>query len=176
MGLLDKLKGVKGPKEGVAPVGRDELASKLLGLNADQVPFTISQGAGGEEGDLIAEWKIVDAQCYEIFAKAGLEKAHRILLSLDASSNEARALEQSSEVSWEAGVPTLRLSVEKFQGRTMGTKEFGKAYAFTGVNPLSFGEVYNYRFDVSEMKDPIISIVISNGWSFVPVLSKGKLS
>lgn len=175
MGFLDKLKGVKGPVEGVAPVGRDDLSGKLLGLNNDQVPFTVAPGPGGEDGDLIAEWKIVDAQWYQIFAKAGLEKAHRILLSLDAANNEVRALEQSSEVSWEAGVPTLRLSVEKFQGRTMG-KEFGKAYAFTGVNPLSFGEVYNYRFDVSEMKDPIISVVTNNGWSFVPVLSKGKLA
>ncbi len=176
MGFLDKLKGVKGPVEGAALAGPEELQQKLLALNADQVPFTVAPGPGGEEGDLIVEWKIVDAQWYEIFAKAGLEKSHRILLSLDRSSNEVRALEQSSEVSWEAGVPTLKLSVEKFQGRTIGTKEFGKAYAFAGVNPLSFGEVYNYRFDVSEMKDPIISVVTNNGWSFVPVLSKGKLS
>lgn len=176
MGFLDKLKGVKGPVEGALLAGPEELQQKLLALNAGQVPFTVAPGSGGEEGDLIVEWKIVEAQWYEIFAKAGLEKSHRILLSLDRSSNEVRALEQSSEVSWEAGVPTLKLSAEKFQGRTMGTKEFGKAYAFTGVNPLSFGEVYNYRFDVSEMKDPIISVVTNNGWSFVPVLSRGKLS
>lgn len=47
--------------------------------------------------------------------------------------------------------------------------------AFTGVNPLQFGEAYNYRFDVSEMKDPIIEVVTQSGWKFVPVLTKGKI-
>jgi hypothetical protein len=90
-------------------------------------------------------------------------------LVLDEAEHEVRALERSYEVSWRAGVPELSLSVEKFQGRTLGSKSFGQAYAFTGVNPLSWGEAYNYRFDVSEMKDPIVAVATGAGWSFVPV-------
>ena len=174
MGLLDKLKGVRKPDEGTAAVDKGELTRRLSELNNDQVPFSVAAGDG--DGDLVAEWKIVDASWYEVFAKAGLEKSHRILLGLDEDSHEVRALEQSWEVSWKAGVPSLSLSAEKFQGRTLGSKQFGKGYAFRGVNPLDFGEVYEYRFDVSEMKDPIADTVIAAGWAFVPVTSKRKLT
>ena len=175
MGLFDKLKGIKEPKEGVAPVPPEELTSRLLALNNDQVPFAVSSGAGGKEGDVIAQWKIVDAQWYEIFAKASLEKSHKIYLTLDRASNEVRVLEESWEVEWRAGVPSLSFSAEAFRGRTMGTKSFGTAYAWKGVNPLDYGQVYEYRFDVGEMKDPIAEVVTAAGWTYRPVTTKGKL-
>jgi hypothetical protein len=47
-----------------------------------------------ENVDLIAEWKIVDAQWYEIFAKAGLEKVFRVFLKLDADHEEGAGVGQ----------------------------------------------------------------------------------
>ncbi|MGH2754238.1 MAG: hypothetical protein ACRDLB_07360 [Actinomycetota bacterium] len=176
MGLFDKLKGVKEPEEGTPALPRTQLEDRLLAVNEERVPFTVTRGEGGEDGDLVAEWKIVDASWYEIFAKAGIEKSHRLLLVLDENDHEVRVLEQSWEVEWRAGVPSLSLSAEKFQGRTFGSKSFGTAYAFKGVNPLDFGEVYNYRFDVSEMKEPVTDVITGAGWRFVPVVSKGKLT
>ncbi len=172
MGFLDKLKGTKHPVEGTPVMARADLLERLLALTHEKVPFAISVGT---EADLEAQWKIVDAAWYETFAKAGLEKAHKIHLRLDEAEHEVRALEETWEVSWRAGVPALQMSAEKFQGRTFGSKEFGRDYAFTGVDPLRFGEAYNYRFDVSEMKDPIIDVVTRSGWKFVPVITKGKL-
>ena len=175
MGLFDKLKGVKEPKEGVAPVPQRELEEKLVAIDNEGVPFTVQPGPGGKEGDIVVEWKIVDAQWYEIFAKASLEKTHRIYLTFDDKDKEVRALEESWDVEWSAGVPKLSVSAEAFRGRTMTSKSFGTAYAWKGVNPLDYGEVYKYKFDVSEMKDPIIEIVTGNGWTFRPVVTKGKL-
>ena len=176
MGLFDKLKGIKEPEEGVAPVPPQDLFQRLLQLNNDQVPFTVTQGPGGENGDLVAEWKIVDAQWLEIFAKAGIEKTHKIYMTLNPSDNEVRVLEESLDVAWRAGVPEISMSAEAFRGKTFGSKSFGTAYAFKGVNPLDYGQVYEYRFDVSEMKDPIASVVTGSGWTFRPVVSKGKLT
>jgi len=172
MGLLDRLKGVKRPAEGAPVLGRDEVERRLRGLDGERVPFTVGDGS---EADLEVRWKIVDARWYEIFAKASLEKSHRIHLLLDEGEHEVRALEEAWEVSWRAGVPELTLSVEKFQGRTFGSKSFGTRYAFTGVNPLDWGQVYSYRFDVSEMKDPVVAVVAGAGWSFVPVTTKRGL-
>jgi len=174
MGLLDRLKGVKRPEEGAPAVERAEVERRLLALVGEQVPFTV-QGGSDDEADLVVEWRIVDAQWYEIFAKSGLEKSHRILLVLDEAEHEVRALEQAWEVSWTAGVPQLSVSAEKFQGKTFGTKSFGSGYGFTGVDPLDWGQVYKYRFDVSEMKDPVVEVVTAAGWSFVPVTTKGGL-
>ena len=172
MGLFDRLKGVKRPEEGTPALDRAEVERRLLALSTDQVPFTVQPGV---ESDLDVEWRIVDAQWYEIFAKAGLEKSHKLLLVLDESEHEVRVLEQAWEVSWRAGTPELRLSAEKFQGRTFGSKSFGTAYAYTGVNPLDWGQVYQYRFDVSEMKDPVSTVVVDAGWTYVPVTTKGGL-
>lgn len=175
VGLFSKLKGVREPVAGVAPLPPEELKQRLLALNDDQLPFVISQGPGGTDGDVVAEWKIVDAQWYEIFAKASLTKTHRIYLTLSSASGEVRALEESWDVEWRAGVPSLSVSAEAFRGRTIGSKSFGTAYAWKGVNPLNYGQVYDYRFNVSEMKDPIADVVTRAGWTFRPVLRKGKL-
>jgi hypothetical protein len=172
MGLFDRLKGVKRPEEGTPVLPADEVERRLLALAGDQVPFTVRPGSAA---NLEVEWKIVDAQWYEIFAKARLEKSHKIHLALDEAAREVRALEEAWDVSWRAGVPELSLSVERFQGRTLGSKSFGTGYAFTGANPLDWGQVYRYRFDVSEMKDPIIAVVTGAGWSFVPVTTKRGL-
>src|SRR4030042_554180 len=80
--------------------------------------------------------------------------------------------EDLHNVSWRAGVAIFSLEMEKFQGRTIGSKSFGIGYAFKGPDPLSFGKVYQYRFDVSEMKRPIIEIVTGSGWDFVPTSFK----
>ena len=143
-----------------------------MALSGDQVPFTV---APGTEADLEVEWRIVDAQWYEVFAKASLEKSHKLLLAFNEAEHEVKVLEEAWEVSWRAGTPELQLSAEKFQGRTFGSKSFGTAYAFTGVDPLDWGQVYNYRFNVSEMKDPVSAVVVGAGWSYVPVTTKGGL-
>jgi hypothetical protein len=175
VGLFDKLKGIKEPKEGVAPVPTEELKQKLLGLNDDQIPFRIDPSGGEDQGDLLAEWRIVDAQWYEIFAKAGLEKTHKIYLALNDKDKEVRVLEESWDLEWSAGVPKMTVSAEAFRGRTIGSKSFGTAYAWKGVNPLDYGQVYKYKFDVSEMKEPIAEIITGSGWSYRPVMTKGKL-
>jgi hypothetical protein len=174
MGIFDKLKGIKEPAEGTPVQPGAHLYRWLLGLGGDQVPFSVAPDPSGT-GDLVIEWKIVDASWYQVFGQAGLEKSHRIYLVLDEAEHHVRALEESWEVSWSAGVPSLSLSAEKFQGRTFGSKEFGKAVGFRGPNPLDVGVVYEYRFDVSEMKDPVITLTTNSGWTFVPVLTKGKL-
>lgn len=176
MGMFDKLKGIKEPQEGTAPVSEREMREKLLALNNDQIPFTVTSAPGGKEGDIVVDWKIVDASWYEIFAKAGLEKSHTIRLGLDGKSNEARILEETRDVEWRVGVPSLSASVEVFRGRTITSKEFGTAFAWKGVNPLDYGQVYEYKFDVAEMKGPIAEVVTGNGWTYRPVMSRRKLA
>jgi hypothetical protein len=172
MGLMDSLKGIVKAKEGVTPLSKQVLLEELLQINHEQLPFSVR---AGEDTDLVAEWKIVDASWYEVFASAKMEKNHKILINLDESEQTARVLEESYSIQWRAGIPSISMKVEKFQGRTFGSKSFGTGYAFKGVNPLSFGEVYQYRFDVSELKKPIIEIITGGGWDFVPVVSKKKL-
>lgn len=147
-----------------------EVRERLLALNRDTAPYQIIDGAA-EHVDLIAEWKIVDAKWYEIFAKANLTKVFRIYMKFDEAKHEVRAKDEEFTLEWRAGVPSLSVSASKFSGQKTSI-EFGTAYAFT--EELKPGQVYKYRFNTNEIKKPIQEVVTACGWSYKGV-AFGKL-
>jgi hypothetical protein len=165
MGLFGKK-----PDKNVSILTVNEVKQRLLSLNRETAPYRIIEGSS-ENVDMIAEWKIVDAGWYEIFAKANLSKVFRIFMKFDETRHEVRAKDEEYTVEWKAGVPSLSMSVSKFSGQTASI-EFGTAYAFTekGVP----GQVYNYRFSTSEIKKPVQEAVTACGWSYKGV-TFGKL-
>jgi hypothetical protein len=170
MGLFDIFTGSKGPAPGVARKSAADLRAALLGLNRDGSPWQVRDGAP-ENCDLVAEWKIVDARWYEIFAKASLSKVFKVLMKLDEAKGEVRSVDQEFTVEWRAGVPTLAASVEAFRGQKM-EMSFGTAVAFR--EDLSYGKVYEYRFATREMKEPLQEVVTQSGWGWKGV-AFGKL-
>lgn len=170
VGLRDWLTSTKRPEPGTTVCSVDDVRERILALNRPTAPFQIIDGVE-ESVDLIAEWKIVDAQWYEVFAKARLEKTFRIFMKLDESANEVRTKDHEYRLSWEAGVPSLSASVSKFSGQKQSI-QFGTAYAFT--EELRPGQVYNYRFSTGEMKKPIQEAVTACGWTYKGV-AFGKL-
>lgn len=170
MGFLDFLTSTKRPEKGAAILPAEELKARLLGLNRVTSPFQVVDGAS-EQVDVIAEWKIVDAKWFTIFGKAGLSKAFRILIKLDAATHEARAVDREYNVAWAAGVPSVTLAASAFRGQSQKI-EFGKAYGFTET--LAPGVVYNYRFDTSELKTPLQEAITGCGWTYRGV-AFGKL-
>src|SRR5688572_32075 len=126
MGLLDFLTFTKRPPSGTPALSEQEVLDRLMRLNRPTAPYRLVDGQS-EGVDLIAEWRIVDAQWYEIFAKAGLEKVFKIYLKLDPAKHEVRAMDREYTVQWRAGVPTMSLAVSGFKGQKQSI-EFGKAY------------------------------------------------
>ena len=171
MGLFDWITGSKSAPAGVVRQPAATLRAALLAANRDTAPFLIRDGAP-EGVDLVAEWRIVDARWYEIFAKASLSKVFKVLMKLDEANGEVRAVDQEWTVEWRAGVPNLALSVDTFRGQK---KEFsfGTAYAFK-EDLSGFGKVYEYRFNTGELKDPLVEIAQQNGWGWKGV-AFGKL-
>lgn len=170
MGLFDFLTGTKRPKSGTPPATTDQLRAALLAVNRDTAPFRVSEDDSGK-ADLVAEWKIVDARWYEIFAKAGLTRVFRIRMRLDPAGHEVRAVDEEYNVEWRAGVPELKLAVAGFRGQKKEIS-FGTAYAFT--EEFRPGQVYKYRFNTAEIKTPLQEAVTGHGWTWRGV-AFGKL-
>jgi len=170
MGLFDFLTSTKRPPAGTPALSADEVRKRILSVNRATAPYRVIDGAS-EGVDVIAEWKIVDASWYEIFAKAGLTKTFNIFMKLHPEEHEVRAVDREYTVSWSAGLPTVKLAVSAFRGQTQSI-EFGKAYGFTET--LAPGQVYNYHFDTSEIKKPIQEAITSCGWTYKGV-AFGKL-
>lgn len=170
MGLFDLFTGSKTPAPGVTRIPAADLRTALLALNRDSAPWQIRDGAP-EGCDLVAEWKIVDARWYEIFAKASLSKVFKVLMKFDEAKGEVRAVDQEFTVEWRAGVPALSASVEAFRGQKM-EMSFGAAYGFT--ESLAPGQIYNYRFATKELKQPLQDLAARSGWGWKGI-AFGKL-
>jgi hypothetical protein len=166
MGFFDIFTGRKAPPAGTPQADAAELRAAFLALNRSTAPFEVREG-GPEGADLVAEWRIVDARWYEIFAKAGLKKGAQVLLRLDAATGEVRNVQRDFSVEWRAGVPAINFSAEAFRGQKV-EMSFGTAFAFREED-LRFGKVYEYRFNTRELKSPLQEVAAIHGWSWRPV-------
>ena len=166
MGLLDKLTGTRPAKPGVAPVPVNDLRLELLGLNRATAPWQVRDGAA-DGCDLVAEWRIVDAQWQGIFATYGLNKVFRIKMKFDEVAHEVRNIDEQATVSWRDGIPSVSKSWSRGQ---INETEYGKAVGFTEKGEL--GQVYNYKFRSSEIKDPLRDAVTEHGWGWKAVTWK----
>lgn len=167
MGFLDFMTSTKRPAAGVAPASPEKVKQALLAVNRPTAPFRVVDGKA-DGADLVAEWKVVDAQWYGIFEKSGFKKTFRILMKLDPAKHEVRALDKELEVEWTAGVPKLSMKASAFRGQKQEIS-FGAGYGFT--EEAGPGQVYKYRFNTNELKKPLQDAATSNGWSYKGVQS-----
>lgn len=167
MGFLDFLTSTRKPAAGVPALSADAVKQKLISVNRPTAPYRIIDGKV-DGVDVVAEWKVVDAQWYSIFEKAGYKKTFRILMKLDPEKHEVRALDKDLEVEWHAGVPELSIKASAFRGQKQEIA-FGAAWAYT--EEAGPGQVYNYRFNTKELKTPLQDAVTSCGWTYKGVTS-----
>jgi hypothetical protein len=157
-GFFQYLGGKKQPAR--QPVSKRELLDKILTLNDPSKPYHIVKGV---DTDLIAEWKIVDAKWYGILNKSGLKEAYRALLLLDEARHAVRCYEELGSVTWTAGLrgllPGVSYQRRFFRGRILYGKEQAKGYGLRQLKPPEPGKVYDYQFDVNEIRGPIILIL-----------------
>ncbi len=159
-------------RSSIPPVTKETLMGRLLNLSDLSKPYSIVEG---KETDLMAEWKIVDAQWYGIFSKNKISQAYRAFLFLDEPRHTVRFYEEVGTVSWTVGtaglLPTVHYKETFFRGRILFKKEYGKGYAIKEP-PAEAGKVYDYKFDIDDIRKPIVSVVRESGWEWVPVVAK----
>ncbi|CAN7221731.1 hypothetical protein [Brevundimonas sp. LjRoot202] len=170
MGIFSWLTGSRSAPAGVPREPVAALRKRLLGLNRDTAPFVVRDGKP-EGVDLVAEWKIVDAEWYEIFAKAGIQRVFKVLMKFDEARGLVRSADQEWMVEWRAGVPELSLAASGFRGQTW-EMSFETVYAFREDG--SWGEIYDYKFNTGEIKGPLHKAAAEGGWGWKGV-AFGKL-
>ncbi|MCJ7654575.1 MAG: hypothetical protein MUO97_04620 [Dehalococcoidia bacterium] len=162
-----------GKKRNPKAVSKETLAKRILALNDTTKPYHVVKG---KESDLVAEWKIVDASWYGIFSKNKLSEAYRALLLLDEARRSVRVFEELGSVEWSAGssglVPRVHFRKTFVRGRILFRKQWGVGYAIKDKTPLEVGKVYEYKFDVDEIRGPIAAVVKEGGWEWVQVVAR----
>lgn len=168
MGLLDKLTGTRPAKSGVEPVPVDELRAALLSLSRPSAPWHVRQGGAEDKCDLVAEWRIVDAEWSGIFSDYGLKSVFRIKMKFDEAAHEVRNLDEQATVRWnDDGTPSVSKSWSRGQ---MQEVEYGRGVGFTEKG--EFGQVYKYNFRSNEIRNPLREAINDHGWGWKAVTFK----
>ena len=157
------------PAPGVAPVPAETLRARLLAVNDLGLPFQVREERPG--GRLVAEWRIADARWAGVLQAGGLRKAHWVHLELDPAAHKVRAQDRDRAISWGAGVGTAGLSWSFFRGITFAQYERGAQVGLFFKDGRWTTTAYDYRFQLAEMKNPLVEAVVGGGWTWAPVVT-----
>ncbi|WP_432038930.1 hypothetical protein [Streptomyces cucumeris] len=163
MGFFDRLNGTKRPSSGITPWSAEEVHDALLGLNGPDIPWVVRDGTR-EDVDLVAEWRLKEPAWRTFFVRSQLSRATEIRMRLVPKDHEVRVLERHWEVNWVGGVP-----VSKAFGRGPATKSSRHWTIGRGTDGrLEVTETF--RFDTSQLKDPVQNTVLKAGWTWRGVI------
>jgi hypothetical protein len=168
LGFLEYLGGKKPSSR--APVSRTALKELLLSINSPELPYEIKTSP---ETDFLVEWKLADAKWFAILSKERFQEIYRGFIVLDEPRHSVRYCEEMASIRWLAETdsqPSFSYQKNFFRGRILFQKSWEVQYAIK--EDLSLGKVYEYKFDVRIVRNPIQKLVRDSGWEFVPVIRK----
>ncbi len=170
LGLIEYMGGKRRPLK--PPITRDELKQKLLSVNSPDLPYHIKLL---NETDLEIEWKIADAKWFAIFGQERLQKTYRAFMVLDELRRSVRYCEEMAIIQWVASAgniaqPTISYRNQFFRGRILFQKSWEVKIGIKEDGTI--GKVYEYKFDIRQVRDPVRQLITDSGWEFVPVIRK----
>ena len=160
------------PEPGTVAVDGRTLRNRLLAINEMHAPFEIRQGR--RDGDLTVEWRHTDTHWVSLMSAGGVSVLARIHLRIDSDRTcRVRAQDYVRSVQWNAGAgPTASHNWRAFKGIALKQFERGRAFGLIYKNgSLVLDDAYDYRFDINEMKNPIVAIITGSGWTYTPVVT-----
>lgn len=151
-------------------LSKEELKTMLLDSNRETAPFKIYDGS--EEGvDLIAEWRIVDAEWQTIFAKSGKKKVFKIKMKLNEKKKQFRTKDEEYTLDWKNGIASMSVSKSKFKGKKMAIGK-GKKQKILFTETTEDNIIYEYSFNTEELRNHIKSVVAKSDWEYKEVIFK----
>ncbi len=157
-------------QSGAPPVSEPELTERLTALNDLNLPFTVARGSAPEE--LVVDWRYADSKWIDAAAVRGIRRTFRLRLILDKASHAVRATDYMAALDWSAGKAGANLEWRMASGVVFFHRE---AQATLGITfddkgHLKLAAGHAWRFDLGEMKSPLVALVTKSGWSWNPTI------
>lgn len=155
------------PEPGSRPITRQDLHQRLQAINdGAQFPFTVTPGKRPDE--IIVDWKYADAVWLDLLRAHKISELTRLTIRLDESDHTARVREMSYQFSASGGAGGAGLSFKMQWGAvTFYETKRETVYGIQIENGRPVARLsYSYRFDIREMRDPLLKLITSNGWTF----------
>jgi energy-coupling factor transporter transmembrane protein EcfT len=166
--------GEVSPDGSVTPVSGSALRQRLLEVNALDVPFTVAADAH-DPTRLVATWRYADAKWIDFARAHGMTRTHRITLRLDDNASIVRYFDQSATMEWSAGFDAASLQWSTERGIVFFQQDWQRVL---GVQVDNTGRLtkqlsYTWRFNLQEMKAPLVQVTTNAGWRWRPTLLDG---
>ena len=158
------------PGPGIEPVSEPELRQRLLAINTMDVPFHVVERKG-KKFDVV--WRLTDAKWVGLMTANKVSRVEIMRLRFTDHNKSCRAIEISKAIKASADGTTLQFafSFSFFRGIVFGQWEYEKQFGLIFRDGgLTFDAAYEYKFSLSELKNPVVNIIVSSGWSFKPVM------
>ncbi|MDN5926990.1 MAG: hypothetical protein L0I29_07955 [Hyphomicrobiales bacterium] len=157
---------------GIEPVAVEVLMQRLLGINDQDVPYTISRGTHANE--IVVDWRYADATWLDLMRVHGMKKGYRLVFRFDKGGHNVRAQDRYASFDWSAGggPDLLSLNWKMSLGITFYEYQHERVFGlqFKDGKP-TFDLSYAYTFNLNELKQPMIEIIRHSGWNFRPVIT-----
>ena len=147
---------------------KGELKSQLLKLDSMDLPFSVKEISSDE---FVCEWRLVDEKWSRIIRAGGLRVNHRINLQFDPEKPIVRSASTTKIIRWERGFLNL-----------LATFNWSRSidfYSYQGAAQYGIGikdgnweieEDYSFQYNLNQIRDPIVRLIIQSGWVYRPVL------
>ncbi len=162
--------GMTEPAPDTPPVAAAVLEERLMALNRLDVPFTIRRG--DRPNELIADWRYADAKWVDLMRVNGITRVHRLTLRLDEGPHNVRAMDSAAATDWSAGRGGADLRFKAEVGITFFAYERGGVLGLQIKDGrLTLDPVYAWRFNLQDLKGPVVEVITASGWSYKPVIT-----
>lgn len=152
------------PRSGATPVSASELKSRLCRINDLDVPFQIVEKGPGL---LTAEWRI-DEKWRGLLEREQVELVTALTMKLSQGRRAVSVVETQRKLVKEQGMLSWASRLTLFRGITFLSYDARTTYGLSYTNGEFKVTGYQYRFNVWEMKNPLIEIITSSGWKWEP--------
>ncbi|TAN15095.1 MAG: hypothetical protein EPN45_03285 [Rhizobiaceae bacterium] len=157
---------------GIEPVAVETLIQRLLGINEQDVPYSIKRGSRANE--IVVDWRYADAKWLDLMRIHGMSKGYRLVLRFDEGAHNVRAQDRYASFDWSAGRGPDLLSMNWNMSLGITFYEYRHervlGLQFKDGKP-TFDLSYAYTFNLNELKQPMIEIIRRAGWNFRPVIT-----
>lgn len=161
-----------------SPANGSELITRLSTIEEAGGPVRVARTHLDDE--LLVEWRYDSGTWVSLMAAGGVTLVRRIRLRVDEKRHRILARDEQSSVSWEVGADgsavATNFSWKVIRGIVFLHYEGAAQFGLTLDSGMPrFGEHYSFKFDVRELRAPVISVANDAGWDYRPVLAFNRL-
>lgn len=147
-------------KQNLPARSKTEVLGVIAELDTEKNPLRIDI-----DGNLVKiGWKIADAQWYEFFKKVNFKYNYTLCIYLDEQKNEARLMEITSKRNVGFGLGMF-FSFIHHRGWNYKKFEYSTVAGLTELFPPKLGTAYEYEFSFDSFREPLLKLLIENGWT-----------